>query len=101
MQIVSKQFSFIVTILNTLFDFTVNTPPLQKVKKKSGADVEFDPNPSPVPGMKTIIIRGILSQIEDAIRLINKKTGSKVLFVYYYITEHIILRHRHYRLLYA
>ncbi|XP_025112855.1 uncharacterized protein LOC112575309 [Pomacea canaliculata] len=62
---------------SALLTDSVNTPPLQKVKKKSGADVEFDPNPSPVPGMKTIIIRGILSQIEDAIRLINKKTGSK------------------------
>lgn len=54
------------------------TCPLEEVKKRTGAHVEFDPNPSPVPGMKTVIVRGVPSQIEAAIRLINQMTGLKV-----------------------
>ncbi|XP_025113368.1 uncharacterized protein LOC112575608 [Pomacea canaliculata] len=59
---------------------TANTRPLEEVKKKSGADVNFDPNPSPVPGMKVLIIRGDASQIKAAVSLINQKTGSKILW---------------------
>ncbi|XP_025100552.1 uncharacterized protein LOC112567892 [Pomacea canaliculata] len=56
---------------------TVNTRPLEEVKKNTGADIEFDPNPSPVPGMKILIIRGLPSQIEAAVRLISQKSGLK------------------------
>ncbi|XP_025099950.1 uncharacterized protein LOC112567472 [Pomacea canaliculata] len=56
---------------------TVNTRPLEEVKKNTGADIQFDPNPSPVPGMKILIIRGLHSQIEAAVRLISQKTGIK------------------------
>ncbi|XP_025099951.1 uncharacterized protein LOC112567473 [Pomacea canaliculata] len=56
---------------------TVNTRPLEEVKKNTGAEVEFHPNPSPVPGMKILIIRGLPSQIEAAVRLISQKIGIK------------------------
>ncbi|XP_025113495.1 uncharacterized protein LOC112575717 [Pomacea canaliculata] len=56
---------------------TVNTRPLEEVKKNTGADVEFDPNPSPVPGMKILIVRGVPSQIEAAVKHISQKTGLK------------------------
>ncbi|XP_025111731.1 uncharacterized protein LOC112574719 [Pomacea canaliculata] len=56
---------------------TVNARPLEEVKKKTGADVHFDPNPSPVPGMKILIIRGVPSQIEVVFRLIRLMTGSQ------------------------
>ncbi|XP_025113336.1 uncharacterized protein LOC112575594 isoform X2 [Pomacea canaliculata] len=56
---------------------TVNTRPLEEIKTNTGADVEFDPNPSPVPGMKILIIRGIPTQIEAAVRLINQTIGLK------------------------
>ncbi|XP_025079704.1 uncharacterized protein LOC112555485 [Pomacea canaliculata] len=56
---------------------TVNARPLEEVKKKTGADVHFDPNPSPVPGMKIVIIRGVPSQIEEVVRLIRLMTGSQ------------------------
>ncbi|XP_025079694.1 uncharacterized protein LOC112555475 [Pomacea canaliculata] len=56
---------------------TVNARPLEEVKKKTGADVHFDPNPSPVPGMKIVIIRGVTSQIELVVRLIRQMTGSQ------------------------
>ncbi|XP_025078972.1 uncharacterized protein LOC112555044 [Pomacea canaliculata] len=56
---------------------TVNARPLEEVKKKTGADVHFDPNPSPVPGMKIVIIRGVPSQIEEVVRLIRQMTGSQ------------------------
>ncbi|XP_025080980.1 uncharacterized protein LOC112556319 [Pomacea canaliculata] len=56
---------------------TANTRPLEEVKKKSGADADFDPNPSPVPGVKFLTIRGDDSQIKAAVSLINQKTGSK------------------------
>ncbi|XP_025078783.1 uncharacterized protein LOC112554924 isoform X4 [Pomacea canaliculata] len=57
---------------------TVNARPLEEVKKKTGADVHFDPNPSPVPGMKIVIIRGVPSQIEEVVRLIREMTGSQL-----------------------
>ncbi|XP_025100534.1 uncharacterized protein LOC112567880 [Pomacea canaliculata] len=62
----------------TILTDTVNTRPLEEVKKNTGADIQFDPNPSPVPGMKILIIRGLPSQIEAAVRLISQKTGLKV-----------------------
>ncbi|XP_025111945.1 uncharacterized protein LOC112574841 [Pomacea canaliculata] len=52
-----------------------NNPPFQEVKNVTGADVEFDQNPSPVPGMKIVLIRGLPSQIEAAVRFISEKTG--------------------------
>lgn len=48
------------------------------MRKKSGADINFDPNPSPVPGMKIILIRGVPSQLEEAVKLINQMFDSKV-----------------------
>lgn len=48
------------------------------VNRKSGAKVQFDPKPSPVPGMKVLIIRGLRAQIEAAVKLINKTTGAEV-----------------------
>ncbi|XP_025111897.1 uncharacterized protein LOC112574803 [Pomacea canaliculata] len=56
---------------------TVNARPLEEVKKKTGAELHFDPNPSPVPGMKILIIRGVPSQIEAVIRFIRQMTGSQ------------------------
>lgn len=50
---------------------------LQEVRQQTGADVMFDDDPSPVPGME-LIIRGNFSQIEQAVRLINIETGNKV-----------------------
>ncbi|XP_025111909.1 uncharacterized protein LOC112574810 isoform X2 [Pomacea canaliculata] len=60
---------------------TENTSPLQEVKKKSGADTELDSSPSPVSGMRVVIIRGIPSQIEAAVRLINQTTRTKDTFL--------------------
>ncbi|XP_025099705.1 uncharacterized protein LOC112567287 [Pomacea canaliculata] len=54
-----------------------NQFPFQEIKQKTGADVLFDPYPSPVPDTKLVIIHGSRSQIEAAVRLINKKTGTK------------------------
>lgn len=51
---------------------------LEEVKQQTGADVMFDVNPTPVPGMRNIIIRGSSSQIEQAIRSINFKTWNLV-----------------------
>ncbi|XP_025112567.1 uncharacterized protein LOC112575150 isoform X2 [Pomacea canaliculata] len=48
---------------------------LQEVKIQTGADVKFDSNPSPVPGMKIVVIRGVPGQIEAAVRVISEKTG--------------------------
>ncbi|XP_025078786.1 uncharacterized protein LOC112554927 [Pomacea canaliculata] len=56
---------------------TVNARPLEEVKKKTGADVHFDLNPSPVPGMKIVIIRGVPSQIEAVVRFIRQMTRSQ------------------------
>ncbi|XP_025111735.1 uncharacterized protein LOC112574722 [Pomacea canaliculata] len=54
-----------------------NTRPLQEVKKQSRAsEVQFHQNQS-VTDMKIIIIRGTPKQIENAVSLINQKTGSK------------------------
>lgn len=53
-----------------LFCFTVNTRPLQEVQKKSGADIKLDPNPSPVPGMKIVII------YEFHLKLMNESGSS-------------------------
>ncbi|XP_025111876.1 uncharacterized protein LOC112574796 [Pomacea canaliculata] len=54
-----------------------NTRPLQEVKKQSRAsEVQFYQNQS-VTDMKIIIIRGTPQQIENAVSLINQKTGSK------------------------
>ncbi|XP_025111737.1 uncharacterized protein LOC112574724 [Pomacea canaliculata] len=53
------------------------TQPLQEVKKKTGADVQFDSNPSSVPGMKILVIRGVPTQIEAAVRLISQMTNSQ------------------------
>ncbi|XP_025102176.1 uncharacterized protein LOC112568877 [Pomacea canaliculata] len=55
---------------------TLNTSPLEEVKK-SGVDVELDSNPSPVPGMKILNIRGAPSQIQAAVGLVSQKIGSK------------------------
>lgn len=54
------------------------TRPIEEVKKKSGAEVQFEPKPLPVPGMKIVIISGVPAQIEAAVRIINQKTSSKV-----------------------
>lgn len=45
---------------------------------KTGADVQLDPNPSPVPGMTIVIIKGLPYQIEMVVRLITLKTGAQV-----------------------
>lgn len=66
---------FKTTLINL---FIGNTSFLEEMKQKSGADVKFDTNPSPVPGMKIVSIRGLPSQIEEAVRIISQKTGSKV-----------------------
>ncbi|XP_025113050.1 uncharacterized protein LOC112575405 [Pomacea canaliculata] len=52
-----------------------NKCPLEEIGKKTGTDVQFDPHPSPVPGMKIIIIRGVPSKIEAVVRLIRQVTG--------------------------
>lgn len=54
------------------------TQPLQEVKKKTGADLQFDSNQTFVPGMKILRISGVPKQIEAALRLINQMTGVKV-----------------------
>ncbi|XP_025114143.1 uncharacterized protein LOC112576110 [Pomacea canaliculata] len=54
---------------------TGNNLPLLELKKKSGAEVDFDKNLSPVPGMKILIIRGNPHQIEKAINLMNAACG--------------------------
>lgn len=55
-----------------------NNLPLLELKKKSGAEVDFDKNLSPVPGMKILIIRGNPHQIEKAINLMNAACGIEV-----------------------
>lgn len=55
-----------------------NRHPLKDVARKTGAGVQFDSNPSPVPGMKIIIIHGSPSQIEAAVKSISQITGAKV-----------------------
>lgn len=45
---------------------------------KSGADVQFDHDPSPIRGMKIIVIRGAASQIEAAVRFVSQMTGAQV-----------------------
>ncbi|XP_025111721.1 uncharacterized protein LOC112574707 [Pomacea canaliculata] len=54
-----------------------NTLLLGEIRRKSGARVDFDRNPSPLPGMKIVIIRGAPSQIVEAIRLIHQTTGAQ------------------------
>ncbi|XP_025078669.1 uncharacterized protein LOC112554830 [Pomacea canaliculata] len=46
---------------------------LDEVRTKSGADVNFDVNSSPVLGRKVVTIRGVPSQIDEAVKLINQK----------------------------
>ncbi|XP_025113074.1 uncharacterized protein LOC112575422 [Pomacea canaliculata] len=53
------------------------TQPLEEVKKKTGADVQFDSKPSSVPGMKILVIRCVPTQIEAAVRLISEMTSSQ------------------------
>ncbi|XP_025111709.1 uncharacterized protein LOC112574695 [Pomacea canaliculata] len=48
---------------------------LQEIKMKTGADVQLDSNPSPVPGMKIVVIQGVPGQIEAAVGFISEKTG--------------------------
>lgn len=55
-----------------------NLRPLQEVRIQSGANVELDTNPSEVPGMKNVIIRGVATQIEAAVKLITQKTRAQV-----------------------
>ncbi|XP_025111907.1 uncharacterized protein LOC112574809 [Pomacea canaliculata] len=54
-----------------------NARRLQEVRTQSGADVQVDPNPSSVPDRKTVIIKGDLRQIDDAVRLLNQMTASQ------------------------
>ncbi|XP_025092631.1 uncharacterized protein LOC112563103 isoform X3 [Pomacea canaliculata] len=54
-----------------------NKRPLQTVMAKSGADVQFDHDPSPIRGMKIIVIRGAASQIEAAVRFVSQMTGAQ------------------------
>ncbi|XP_025113320.1 uncharacterized protein LOC112575585 [Pomacea canaliculata] len=54
-----------------------NARRLQEVRTQSGADVQVDPNPSSVPDRKTVIIKGDLRQIDDAVRLLNHMTASQ------------------------
>ncbi|XP_025078791.1 uncharacterized protein LOC112554932 [Pomacea canaliculata] len=54
-----------------------NARRLQEVRTRSGADVQVDPNPSSVPDRKTVIIKGDLRQIDNAVRLLNQMTGSQ------------------------
>lgn len=70
------------------------TQPLQEVKKKTGADLQFDSNQTCVPGMKILRIRGVPKQIEAAVRLISQMTGVKVcrLIVVIECTETIFIR---------
>ncbi|XP_025111904.1 uncharacterized protein LOC112574807 isoform X2 [Pomacea canaliculata] len=56
---------------------TGNNHPLQEIIMKTGADVQLDPNPSPVPGMTIVIIKGLPYQIEMVVRLITLKTGAQ------------------------
>lgn len=51
---------------------------MKEVKQQTGVDVMFDVNPTPVPGMRFIIIRGSSSQFEQAVRLINLEIMKKV-----------------------
>lgn len=53
----------------------------QELITRTGADIAFDDNPSPVPGMKIIIIRGVPSQIEAAVKIICQITGDEVCVV--------------------
>ncbi|XP_025078811.1 uncharacterized protein LOC112554948 [Pomacea canaliculata] len=54
-----------------------NARRLQEVRTRSGADVQVDPNPSSVPDRKTVIIKGDLTQFNNAVRLLNQITGSQ------------------------
>ncbi|XP_025111158.1 uncharacterized protein LOC112574356 [Pomacea canaliculata] len=54
-----------------------NPSPLEEIQKKTGAQVQLDPDPSPVQGTKIVVIRGSRSQIEDTVRLINRTTGAQ------------------------
>ncbi|XP_025078819.1 uncharacterized protein LOC112554950 [Pomacea canaliculata] len=56
-----------------LLQNTENIRLLDEVSKQSGADVDFDVNSSPVLGRKVVTIRGVPSQIDEAVKLINKK----------------------------
>ncbi|XP_025085442.1 uncharacterized protein LOC112558905 [Pomacea canaliculata] len=57
---------------------TGNASPLEEIRKMSGACVDFDSKPSPVPGIKIIIIRGVPSQINMAVDLISQKIGFEI-----------------------
>lgn len=48
------------------------------MKKKSGAELEFDSNPSPVSDRKIVKIQGFQRQIEAAVKILTKKISSKV-----------------------
>ncbi|XP_025112762.1 uncharacterized protein LOC112575255 isoform X2 [Pomacea canaliculata] len=61
----------------TLLADTATTRPLWEVEKSSGARVMLDSKPSPVPGMKVVVITGHPSQIHTAVRLISHKTGAQ------------------------
>lgn len=63
---------------NSILPFSGTLNPLHEVKSKTGADVHFDPNPSAVPGMKILIIRGVPYHMEAAIRLITEMIGAEV-----------------------
>ncbi|XP_025111733.1 uncharacterized protein LOC112574721 [Pomacea canaliculata] len=54
-----------------------NTLLLREIRQKSDADIKFDRNPSPLPGMKIVIIHGAPSKIAEAVRLIHQTTGAQ------------------------
>lgn len=51
---------------------------IQNIRNQTGADLQFDASPSPVPGMKILLVRGDSSEIQAAISLVSQKTGNKV-----------------------
>lgn len=51
---------------------------IRDIKRKSGVEISFDTNTLPAPYKKAIIIRGGRSQIEAAVRIINRRTGEEV-----------------------
>lgn len=51
---------------------------LRHLRKETGAEVHLDQQATPMPGMKTVIIRGLRSQIEETVKLIGQITGEQV-----------------------
>lgn len=51
---------------------------IREIKAKSSASVYLARQKTPVEGMHIFVIRGTLAQVEEAVRLISKKTGSHV-----------------------